>query len=117
METKVFEIRDTDHFGVGLAIRLDTETEAERWLFARLGYGKDPLLQEQYILMTFMNKPEIQFDPFRWGDRTRKGAHQYVIRHWEELESGDVVDVRVHLGEANEPAQSERLPADLGVEL
>lgn len=44
-----------------------------------------------------------------WTTRTWHGAHRYLMDHWTEIKSGDVVDARVGLGEATEHAVSERL--------
>ena len=50
------------------------------------------------------------YDPFAWGSDTRtyQVAHQYIIDHFDELESGAVVDVEFILKETTEPKKSER---------
>lgn len=52
---------------------------------------------------------KAECDPYAWGDRTWQAAHAHIERHFHELDHGAVVDVRVILGEASEPA-----PAELG---
>jgi hypothetical protein len=38
-----------------------------------------------------------------------RGAHFLIERDWDILTSGDVVDARVGLGEAEHPVESERI--------
>jgi len=49
------------------------------------------------------------WDPERWGtERTKLISHKYICEHWDELKSGDVVDVEYILGIRDEPKTSER---------
>jgi hypothetical protein len=36
-------------------------------------------------------------------------AHEYIVSHFNELETGAVIDVQHLLGESDEPKRSERL--------
>jgi hypothetical protein len=36
-------------------------------------------------------------------------AHKYIIEHWYDLKTGDVVDVEFALGESEKPKLSERI--------
>ena len=38
-------------------------------------------------------------DPYDWCDRTMKTAHVFIEQNFTKLNDGDVVDVRVILGE------------------
>jgi hypothetical protein len=53
----------------------------------------------------------VTYEPFDWGEmnRTYRCAHEHINRHWEEIKSGDVVDVEFILGETDRPKQSEKL--------
>jgi len=44
--------------------------------------------------------------------RTMLEAHRHVAAHWNELQSGDVVDVEFILGETAAPKVSERVDAE-----
>lgn len=110
METKLFEILDRATFIPMLAIQLSSETEAERFLLSRAGYGKNNEDHKQYILLAQINgdNGQITCDPYCWGTRTFPNAHQYIIENWNTLQSGDVIDVEFILGETEEPKKSER---------
>lgn len=111
-ETKVFEIRDFATFMVGVATKLDTADKDdpdnnEGYLLARVGFKKGMLYPVVLYIPTFK---EAQCDPNAWSDRrTVPNAHKYIMEHWDELETGDLVDVRVALEEENEPCESERI--------
>ena len=47
-------------------------------------------------------------DPYHWGARTMPNAHNYITENFDTLSDGDVVDVRVILGEATEAVKSDR---------
>lgn len=52
----------------------------------------------------------MEDDPYDWRGipRTMQIAHQHILDHWDELSSGDVVDVEFILGESSAPKVSER---------
>jgi len=113
LQTKVFEVRDRGTFVVAVATRLSAiavQSEKVRYLLARSGFGKAPEDQARYVLLYVphsMRGERATYDPFEWGDRTFRTAHQHVIDHWDELTSGQVVDVEYILGETKEPKRSE----------
>jgi len=109
---KVFEVRDSGTFLPVIAIKAEPANEAERYLAARLGYGRTPTDQSRYVLMSLLCGGEpLQYDAHRWGSiaRTRTTAHEYISEHFDELETGAVVDVEYILGETDKPKQSERM--------
>jgi len=60
------------------------------------------------ILLIRLSDQKATVEPFFWpkvnGDRrTMPLAHKYIVEHWQELENGDVVDVRVQAGERETP--------------
>ncbi len=113
MEVKLFEIRDTATFIPVLAVKLNPQRDEERYLLARAGYGEFPAQQAKYVLLWRIagEVHKATCDPYQWGGeaRTLPIAHQHIIDNWEELTSGDVVDVEFILGETTERKVSERL--------
>lgn len=109
MNVKTIEIRDRMTFIPALAIRLGSEFEADRFLMARAGYGRTREEQSEYvILMRLGDPPRSAFDPVEWGDRTMQTAHRHIAEHFDQIDSGDVVDVEFVLGEKSAPSPSER---------
>lgn len=111
METKLFEVRDAATFipcfGVLMEVRPRDETsQKEAWLLRRAGFGSvNPL-----VLFGRLEGGQCQYDVYAWGSsaRTMHVAHGYVEEHWNELQSGDVVDVEFILGEKPRAKSSER---------
>jgi len=132
MQTKLFEVRDRATTIPCIGTLMATgknpwvpkdqdpkmwtppEAEAEAWLLRRAGYGTEgpPYL----VLFSRLgpNPEEVQYDPYKWSDlrkniRTIPEAHRYISEHWDELESGAVIDVEFILGETAAPKASDRL--------
>ncbi len=111
MTAKLFEIRDEGTLIPVMAVRLKPGDEAERWLLARCGYGPLGESQSKYVLVVQIDAGygNATSDRFKWGDRrTMLHAHTYIKEHFDELESGAVVDVEFILGESDEPKQPQR---------
>jgi hypothetical protein len=96
----------------------DTEPnyEAENWLLRRAGWGEG---QEGVYLRPLSPDAGHRYAVGQVGapilhtthnldDRTFLTAFTYIAEHWHELTSGQVIDVRVILGEETEPAKSDR---------
>jgi hypothetical protein len=114
MTTKTIEVRDKATFIPMLAIRLDPGNEADRYLLSRAGYGISAEDQAGYILLARISggEGEIHCDPFDWNAaRTVPEAHRWLIKHFDEIESGAVVDVEFILKETTQPKVSEATPA------
>lgn len=113
--TKLIEVRDEGTTMPCIAIQPDPQTDAETWCYARTGYGLEPCDMRQYVLLAPLHAGEglLVCDPFKHpgapSRRTLFEAHRYIRKHWNELESGDVVDVQFILGETDKPKTSERL--------
>jgi len=110
MTCKTIEIRDAATFVPALAVRLAPESEADRYLFARAGYGTTPAAQGEYVVLVLINggQGRATCDPYDWSNRTYQVAHMWLIEHFDEIESGAVVDVEFILGARAEPKVSER---------
>lgn len=108
---KLFEVRDEGTTMAVVALKPDSHNEAERWLYARSGYGSTPAEQGCYVMLAPMHAGEgmLVCDPFKHPSRrTLPVAHRFIIDNWNVLQSGDVVDVEHILGEAPERKAPER---------
>lgn len=119
METKVLEVRDSMTCIPVLAIRMRAQSRVQAYyIHERGGYPRDG----SAIVVMMLSDQRATVDPYEWpslrlGNRTMPNAHDYIYNNFDKLQDGDVVDVRVILGEATEPAISERIEhADLSPE-
>lgn len=116
MISKLFEIRDAATFIPVIATRLIVnETgslgEQELWLLRRAGYDETQVTvsaAEPYIILCKLDGVDARYDPFDWNSRTMKTAHLDIRDNWDELTSGDVIDVEFIKGESLTPKKSER---------
>lgn len=116
MTVKLLEIRDSGTTISALAIKLDGEkSEAERWLLGRAGFGIEPSDQQDYVLLLNLTGSSGHWscDPYAWDTRARTmpAAQQHINEHFNELESGSIVDVQFILGETSTPKTTDRLYA------
>ena len=110
MNFKILEIRDEGTHIAALAMRMQAESEIQAYyVHGRCGYPKDG----SGIVLMHLDSQKATVDPYDWpsmgyGQRTLPNAHHYIIEHFDELKDGDVIDVRVILGEAEKPVTSDR---------
>ena len=112
MLTKLFEIRDSATFIPVMATTMDAhENQAQSWLLRRAGFVdvSDPSIRYILLCRFFGGRGECYCDPHSWSGRTMVTAHEYIIRHWNQLEDGDVIDVEFILGETRVRKSSEKL--------
>lgn len=111
METKLFEVRDRKTFVVVMCTRLSPSNEADRYLLAMTGFGLREEVQQRYFLYAGIKEGRIAYGigDHNMAVRTHPIAHAHIEKHWEELTSGDVIDVEFILGEAEAPKISQRL--------
>jgi hypothetical protein len=96
MKMKLLEIRDTGTFIPAIAIAVSGR---DHYLLRQAGYGI-----RRDILLGSLNKGLLTYNAFDWvecGSRTMHQAHLWIIKNWDHLNSGDVVDVEYILGETN----------------
>lgn len=106
MQVKTFEIRDRATFLPVLAVKLVGQNPQDDYLLRRAGYP--PSDERSFVLLTGLNSPDKStYDPYDWGSRTRAFAHEYIIKNWETLQSGAVIDVEFIVGETTTPKVSE----------
>lgn len=107
MITKLFEVRDSGTFIPMIAIKLSPQNEAERYLLARAGFGRQAEDHQRYVLFSSLADGKMTSDPYSWPNRTRQVAHSFITEHFDELKNGQVIDVQFILGETSEPKTSE----------
>ena len=105
MEVKLLEVRDIGTCVPLLVVRMGSVDETEQRLLWRVGY---PSREPHGVMITALTgERKASADPYFWRDRTFAVAHQYIIEKWDDLTSGDVVDVEFILGESAAPKASE----------
>jgi len=111
---KLIELCDRATFIPMVALRFDCKTEAERYLMSRAGFGCTEGIQKEYIIFGRLDcEQPYHYAPWRHtNERTYRVAHSWIASHWNEIESGDVIDVEYILGETKEKKLSERLTCD-----
>ena len=97
METKIFDVRDSGTEMGAFAIRLDPGTDLERDVLERRGFRGGVGL----IVGTLGPAPiEATYDRFHWdagehvrSNRTMFRAHSLIASRWDDLTSGDLIDL------------------------
>lgn len=108
MICKTLEIRDEGTHIPALAIKLAPANDAQRYQLWRGGYAIGEGDALPILLMKLADRATKAY-PAAWGSgRTLREAHGWIEEHFDELQDGDVVDVRFILGETAAPAPSER---------
>jgi hypothetical protein len=123
MDVKLLEIRDRATMIPVMAVALIERNMAEQFLLRRAGFAPENIgpamdpVPERYVVLVMLTDCDAEYDPFSWDRhaRTLPVAHQHIIRKWEEITSGDVIDVEYILGVTSEPKVSERLTSPYGV--
>lgn len=114
MNLKLFELRDRATFIPIFAFQTippsSLSDPKENWLMRKAGYG----IEHPPVIIGVLNckTPEhshCTYDPSVHGDRTFGTAHAFIEKHWDALNSGDVIDVEFLLGEKFEMAESDRI--------
>jgi hypothetical protein len=122
---KTFEVLDAGTFVPAVGILCEPllmptgneildATQADSYLLARAGYAHPSHdRHSRCVIFTRLDGHATNiapYDPLEWGrNRTMGTAHAYVREHWDELQSGEVIDVEVILGLSKTPKTSERL--------
>jgi hypothetical protein len=110
MKVKALELRDEGTFIPLLAVDMNPTEPGQHYLLRRCGYPCDGAPN---VLITKLSGDgsKASNDPYFWNGRTFPVAHDWIIKHWEELHDGDVVDVSWILGETVTKKVSERVTA------
>lgn len=105
MKIKLFEVLDRATLIAAIGIELNLEDgnkEKENSLIRHAGYGHNPI-----ILFGRLGGGNFSYDSYSWGDRTMQAAHDHIENNWNNLESGDVIDVEYILGETEKSKVSD----------
>ena len=110
MLVKTFEIRDSGTFMPMLAVRLTSDgNDNDKYLLRRAGLDRE---NSYHIALFNLCRGDGNLDPYNWPGapmvRTLSVAHKYLEEHFDELESGAVIDVQFILGESKEIKISEK---------
>ena len=108
MKIKTIEIRDRATFIPALAVRMDPMgPEKDFYLIHSAGH---PMTPPYSILLVRLTDGTGSFDPFaQTSGRTMRDAHIWLTEHFDEIESGYVLDVEFINDETKQPKQSQRM--------
>lgn len=104
MIAKIFEVRDEGTHIQVFALSTEPSNPGQEYGLARCGFRGGGAV----ILGYLDGERNSSADPYHWGDRTMRTAHNYITQHFADLKDGDVVDVRFALGETPTPCKSDR---------
>jgi hypothetical protein len=104
METKLFEIRDRATFMPAMATRARSSNEQEIFLLGEAGF----IPNTELVILHFLASDMGSWNRYSWRDRTRAIAHDFIIKNWDDLKTGDVIDVEYISGESKTKKTSER---------
>ena len=107
MKAKMLEVRDSMTCMPCLAVSFHTDNPDDAHLMWRSGWGH---YGNGEVLVMFPScDKEARIDPMTWPQtsRTRRIAHEYIVRHFNDLAPGDVVDVQFILGETTVKKEKE----------
>lgn len=105
MNSKMFEVRDRGTCISVIAIKLQSQDKSEEFLLSRAGFYGDGF---PFILLTHMETLKSTYDAYKWDDRSMRTAHRYIQQNFDNLKTGDVIDVEYILGETKQPKKSLR---------
>jgi hypothetical protein len=110
MQTKLLELRDEGTFIPIIAtLMARPDNEQEEYLLRRAGYAIGPT-DHWLVLLDRLDGGASDYrthSQHGGGQRTFPTAHLYIQQHWDELTSGQVIDVEYILGESEKPKESE----------
>jgi hypothetical protein len=109
IELKLFELRDAATFIPIFAFRCRPSNQPEGYLLRRSGFGTVSPCVIMGRLECSGTDRNCTYDKYSWGEnpRTFGTAHAYIEEHFDEMASGQVIDVEFILGETAQPKRSE----------
>ncbi len=128
MEVKLFEIRTEGTLYAVMSIKLFPRNEAERWLLARSGYGACDDEETSGYVISGPIDPSVSrnsgdmlhfsYDGYGWmggehTDQIMAWATDYIPQYWDNLESGQVIDIDFLQQRTKVPKVSDRLQEGL----
>jgi hypothetical protein len=106
VEVKVFELLAPGTKGAALAVKFDSMGGTEARVAASAGFGSN-----HFLVSTLRSQPNfVTYDKFHWlrgdGGVHRDGmmflAHDEIEARWDELTSGDAIDLTSRWDEVQE---------------
>jgi hypothetical protein len=111
MESKLFELRAASTLQVILAIKISSINDKERLLLAHCGFGNCNLETERYILLLCIDggsdDEPATTDCYKHNFSEMVTAHKYIIKYFDEINTGDVIDVDFINGFSSFPKPSD----------
>jgi hypothetical protein len=87
-----------------VATKLAPSNMHEAYLIRAVGWGE----QNPIFFYDLETTPRIQARAYNWNNnRTRTVAHEYIEKNFDNLKSGQVIDVEFIMGLSKEPKQSQ----------
>lgn len=110
MKTKIIELRDAGTFMPVMAVKLESQGEAERYLLARAGYGRTYEDHNRYVLLFRLAGGDLigACSPYEQSSGTMQTLHYALEKDWDCVRTGDVFDVEFHRGDTATKKLSER---------
>ena len=107
---KFLEIRDRGTFIPALAFNMEPHNDMDRYLAARAGFGRSIEQQKEHIFLMHLQNGECQYDEYEWrgGWSTMAAAHDWIKKNWDNIYSGQLIDIEFIRGITKEPKLSER---------
>lgn len=115
MRIKFIEIRDSMTFVPAVSFRVINDDDTmklsrqESYLLERAGFPfcEESTKYEGRIVLWPMSRDRVEVDSAKWKDRTFATIHRHLEEHWDDVVSGQVLDVEFILGETTKPKESE----------
>lgn len=105
MKMKCIEVRDDGTCIPALAILMLASNLIEDQYLWRCGYPRDG--EQPAVILIRLSDQEAHSDPYDWGNRTMRTAHQELTTNWFNYQNGMVLDVRTVLDPSFPPATPE----------
>jgi len=99
MRAIILEVRDRATCIGVLAVELSGESRLENTMLTNMGWDLNYPSVSLTILSSGCSNSRTELNPYLWTDRTMHNAHRHIQKHFHELDTGDIVDVRVILEE------------------
>ena len=106
MQVKLFEVRDRATYIPVIAIKMKSSTATENYHLRRSGFSNENPL----ITILRLNDMKANYGAYQWESymkRTMGQAHTYIEKNFDNMKTGDVVDVEFISGETDKPKESE----------
>lgn len=104
VETKLIELRDSATFIPAIATLMESGDTKERYLLNRAGYRGTRCV----LLTSLLGGRRVEYDCYSWDCDPWRTAHNWLTDHWDEVQTGDVIDAEFLRGETKQPKLSER---------